>query len=402
MKQISTGIVKSLTSYYQKYPWLFYLISSGIYVVLFFAFINKINYDMTHFYVPWYDTIKSGGFSSLRGDFYNYAPTYMYLLAFSTLFPLKPMIAIKLLALLTIPLAGMFMARLVKNIRREPIWCWVGYTITLFTPTVLINASYWGQADIYYSTAVLACISYILDRKPYAAMIAIGIALSFKAQAVLIGPFLLVMLITKRLPWRSIFIPPVIFGLSMLPVILVGKPIGDAFGVYINQANTYHSLCMNCSSIWAPFAEMIDYDLGVNLGMTITLIGAALYVVILSRKLKNGNNESLVIAAVLSVFLMAYLLPKMLDRYFYSAELLSIGLLLIDWRGFLAYILLQLSTSNLYWQALRNQGLLFPLKDSTIINLHVLLLLIWLFHRATTSHLSDRTECPPGQMISGS
>jgi Gpi18-like mannosyltransferase len=70
-------------------------------------------------------------------------------------------------------------------------------------------------------------------------MTVFGVAFAFKAQAVFMGPFLLVLLFKKIIPWKSIILPPLIFILSGLPVIIVGKPVFDVIFVYFKQAEVY-------------------------------------------------------------------------------------------------------------------------------------------------------------------
>jgi hypothetical protein len=78
------------------------------------------------------------GFGILKGDFYNYAPAYMVLLAFATLLPVKSLYAIKLLSLPVVPLAGYFMARMIGTIDQDTLKTWLAYTLTILAPTYLL------------------------------------------------------------------------------------------------------------------------------------------------------------------------------------------------------------------------------------------------------------------------
>jgi Gpi18-like mannosyltransferase len=388
MKQ-GSSMMKILRATFNKSPWLFYLISVVVYLILFFVFIDKISLDFVIHLDVWYRTILNNGFSFLKNDFYNYAPAYMYLLALATLLPVKSLFGIKLLSLPIVPLAGYFMASMVYSASRDKLNAWLGFTLTVLAPTILINSAYWGQADIFYGTACLACLGFLVQKKPYMAMTAFGIAIAFKAQAVFMGPFLVMMLIKKQIPWKSIFLPPLVFILSGLPVFIVGKPIYDIVFVYLKQADTYKSLCMNCSSMWALFPDT-NYDLWMVVGIALTAAVSILYIIAFSRTINVENPHQVVLAALISVVIAPFFLPKMIDRYFYLAELFSIGLLLMDWRSMVIPILLQISAGNVYWQALRRKGFLFPQGGSALINLGVVVLLIWFFWRMIARQAAAR------------
>jgi Gpi18-like mannosyltransferase len=267
---------------------------------------------------------------------------------------------------------------MVFTFTRDLTSAWMGYTLTLVMPTLLINAAAWGQADIYYGCLSLMCVFFILKKRPTLGMAAWGMAMALKAPAIFLGPFLLVMLLKRQIPWKSIWIPPTIYLACSLPVFLAGGPLASALGMYAAQAGDFHALCMNCASIWAFFPEF-NYDFGVILGIGITLAAAVIYVSWMFFKLDVDNPRQVYAAAVLAAVLMPFLLPKMHERYFYIAELLSIALIFTDWRYFLATWLLQLSAGAGYWRYLEDNTTLLSSAFSAFVNLAVLALLIWLF-----------------------
>ena len=384
----------------KKYFLLLQLSSLFVYLGLYIAFIDKITPDYTIWLEPWYNTILQGGFRSLRHDFYNYSPPYMYLIALATTIQAIPIISIKLLSLPIIPLAGYYISRLAYLINPQPIVIWVGFSITLFVPTILINSAYWGQADIFYGTACLACVIHLLHKQPLAAMLAFGVAIAFKAQAVLLTPFLCVMLIKRQIPWKFVIIPPAILVLSVLPVVIIGKPIQDVVLIYLRQADTYHSLCMNCTNLWSIFPT-VDYRTGVVIGFLAALTAAIGYVVLMVMHLSVHDPRQIFSAAMISVMVIPFFLPKMHDRYFYVAELLSVGIILIDWRELFIPLLLQVSTGNVYWQYLLRRGFLYPQFESGIINIVVIGLLLQLFMKQKRLKLIGE-NLPPQNALSDS
>ncbi len=377
--------------YLEQYPIYFYLASVIIYIILYVSFINNINQDYIIWLQPWHGQIQAGGFASLKYDFYNYAPAYMYLIYLATLLPVQAVISIKLLALPIVPVAGYYLAHLSTIIRpRTSKLEWLAFTATVLTPTILLNSAYWGQADVFYGTACLACVVYLIDKQPISAMTAFGVAIAFKAQAIFLAPFIIVMLIKRQLPWRLVVIPPTVWVLSVAPVVFVGKPIEDVILMYLRQADTYHALCMNCTNLWSMFPT-IDYGMGVAIGILSALSASGAYVWFMVTHLSIHNRHQIFIAALISVMVVPFFLPKMHDRYFYVAELFSVGLLLFHWQDLLIPLLLQVSTGNVYWQYLLRKGFLYPQFESGILNVIVIGLLIQLFIKIERQKPIDQT-----------
>ena len=104
---------------------------------------------------------------------------------------------------------------------------------------------------------------------------------------------------------------------------------------------------------------------------------------------------------MISVMVIPFFLPKMHDRYFYVAELLSVGIILIDWRELFIPLLLQVSTGNVYWQYLLRRGYLYPQFESGIINIVVIGLLLQLFMKQKRLKLIGE-NLPPQNALSDS
>ena len=123
--------------------------------------------------------------------------------------------------------------------------------------------------------------------------------------------------------------------------------------------------------------------MGVVLGLVLASAAAILYITAVYLRINAEDPHQVVLAAVLSVTIIPFFLPMMHERYFYTAELLSIALLLVNWRYLVIPVLQQISTGNLYWMALRRKGYFFPQEVSAVINLALMVLLAWLFWRLT-------------------
>jgi Gpi18-like mannosyltransferase len=362
-----------------KYPKFAYTFSTLIYILFFIIFLNWITVDMLA-YMDWFQSIVTKGAAAFKEYNFGYSPASMYLFILATLLPFQSYIDIKLIALPFIPVSGLIISHLVYKLTHDRVSAWLGYTATILLPTILTNASLWGQTDIYYSLMALLCIFFIIRKKPYAAIIAWSISLSLKAPALFLAPFLLIMLIRKQIPWKTLWIPPFVYIAFSIPFILLGSPILNTLGIYVTQSEGFHSLCMNCASIWS-FFQGINYDIGVVLGIGLAFVSALIYMVLVYLKLDLDDPRQIILAAILSAILIPFLLPKMHDRYFYFAEMLSISIIFIDWRYFLVTILLQISTLIGYWHFLQNTSSPSSTSFSASMILAVLAILIWTIFR---------------------
>jgi Gpi18-like mannosyltransferase len=158
--------------------------------------------------------------------------------------------------------------------------------------------------------------------QPFLAMISFGISFAFKAQAAFLGPFLLLLIIKRRIPWYYVGIVPLVYGLMMIPAALAGRPVMELVTIYLGQADRYQMLSMNAPNLYV-FIPNDLYDIGVSLGLAMTVLVILLWVPFYTGKIKEVTTETILLCAFVSVAFMPFFLPKMHDRYFYLADVLS-------------------------------------------------------------------------------
>jgi len=284
-----------------------------------------ISIDMKGFLFLWYDEILKGGFSSLSESFSNYTPPYLYLLWIATKTHdfLPKIAAIKSISILFDLLNGFWIYKII-SIKYPKGWnALLGAAIFLSLPTVILNSSFWGQADSIYTCFLLASLYFLLNDRPLPAIVFFGISLSFKAQAVFFAPLLLLLLFRKRIPLPYFGLIPVVYALLMLPAMLAGHPLFALLTIYFNQANQYSYLSLNAPNLYT-FISNEHYTEVVFLGILITSIITSLWVGIYAKKIKTFTPDIIVFCAFISVAMVPFLLPKMHDRYFYLADILSL------------------------------------------------------------------------------
>ncbi len=284
--------------------------------------------DLTRHLEPWYDFIRqNGGFSALKYDFSNYTPLYLYwlVIASSFLSGLSKIFAIKLLAMGFDFVCAFFAYKLVKlkySVGKIPL---IAFLVVLFTPTVFLNSAYWGQCDSIYTAGIVACLFFLCVKQELPAFICFGLAFSFKLQALFLVPFLFILLLKKIVSWKSFFLVPVIYLVTILPAWFAGRPFKELLLIYFNQANYYNELVQNAPTIYQliPFQDGL-YNILLPIGFVLTLT----VVFLLSRSVYKSkvkvSRELMIQLALISVLVMPYFLPKMHDRYFFPADIISI------------------------------------------------------------------------------
>jgi Gpi18-like mannosyltransferase len=305
------------------YAWI--ALGAILSLVLRFSMIDYVSRDYTGFFSNWYDFIvEHGGFSSLRYEFANYNPPYLYMmLIVIKLFPALPKLYVnKFISIFFDYVLCFFVYKLVRLKYGNSIACFFGCMAFLFAPTVFFNSALWGQIDAIYTSGLIACLYFLCVKRPYAAMAAFGFAFSIKLQAMFFAPFVFVLFIKKELPWRSAVVAPAVFLLSLIPAWIAGRPLLSLLLIYVNQSSYYHELTKHAPTfyVWFPNSEYaIFYRAG-----TLLAAAVALCYVAGAYRIARLNPAVLVQLALTSILSMVYFLPKMHDRYFFAADVCSI------------------------------------------------------------------------------
>lgn len=280
--------------------------------------------DFNTFLQPWFDTIiENGRLKSLGMRIGDYTPPYFYILSILTLLPLPALTSIKLVSCLADIILAIFVMNIVDLKYKDKGYGLMAYAAVMFCPTVFLNSACWAQCDAIFTAALAACLYYVLKGNDIKAMIAFSISFTFKVQAVFFLPFIAVMILKKRIRWRTLLFIPGIYLISIVPSLLAGRPLMDLLTVYFTQAGQYSNLSLYFPNLysWIPnnYAEYLAKPAVVfALGVTLMSI-AAIY-----RKRFTLNNDIIVTIALFYSMLLPYALPHMHERYWYLADIMSI------------------------------------------------------------------------------
>jgi Gpi18-like mannosyltransferase len=306
------------------WPWILALLLAAAGLAIRFAGLSFVSFDMEDFLIGWYDKLAAQGFAALRRPFSNYTPPYLYLLALAPLTQsfLPKVAAIKLISIF-FDLCNAFLVYRILKIKYPQGWiALLGGASFLLLPTILLNSAYWGQADATYTCFMLACIYFLMKGRPLPAMICLGLSFSLKAQAAFIAPLLLLLIARKQMPWYYVGIVPVVYALMMIPAALTGRPFLELLTIYVNQAGKYGGLSMHGPNLYV-FVSNDFYTPGVLIGAAVTAAVVLAWIVTYSRSIQEFTPGTILLCALVSVAILPFFLPKMHDRYFYLADVLS-------------------------------------------------------------------------------
>lgn len=301
-----------------------------IIVVTMFALALRLRFfkfestDYTLFLQYWFDTLKqNGGLAAIGINLGDYTPPYYYLMALLTYIPIKDLYLIKLLSFAGDIVMASYVMRIVR-LKYPEFWGEIAYTVVLFLPSVIINSSVWAQCDSIYTAALAACVYYLMAGKNYRAVTAFSIAFVFKLQAVFLAPFLLLLLLKRKIKLKGVLILPLVYIIAIIPAVLMGRNFWDLLTVYFRQAKEYNTLTMGLPNLYTWFPTDAPEFVGTA---AIYFAGAVVLatLVYLCRKRFAMTKEMVLALSLFYVMLLPYILPYMHERYFYPADILSVA-----------------------------------------------------------------------------
>ena len=316
------------------------------------ALFGMVSQDYMYFLGPWYDTLRDEGFSALGRQFGDYSPLYYYLLAILAKLSPDSLLCIKLLSCAADVVLALYAMRIAWAVSQSRTRACLAYALVFLLPQIVFNSAAWAQCDAMYAAALAACVYYFTQGKDAAGMLAYSVAFAFKLQAILLGPFLLILFVLRRIRVRAFFLVPAVYVLTCVPAWLCGRSWKSLLSTYFQQTQTYGSVSMNAPSLYllfSPYDTKPVIRAGVLLCAGVVLCAAYLA---LKNPVRPSPRLVLVLAAA-SAACTAWLLPGMHERYFYVAEVLAAVWAVVRPRSAPAAVLLCTSAvytyANYFW-----------------------------------------------------
>ena len=284
--------------------------------------------DIATYFRPWMDVVQHRGLASLSSEFADYTPPYIYLMYLASwLVPLvDPLTAIKLINVPFVAILSLAIYQIVFLSSGNRSRAAIAAAALCVAPTPLVNAFAWAQTDcIFTSFLALFVVSAIKGARVAAASM-FGVALAFKLQAMFLAPLLLYLIVAKQMRvWHLVLIPTV-YLLMMVPAAIAGRPWLELVTIYARQADMFSELAVQAPNPWRIVSalELVDYRTGVLIASSLAGL-TALGIAVGSLRLEF-SSRTILLVATLSAALMPYLLPKMHDRYFFVADIMTLTL----------------------------------------------------------------------------
>lgn len=317
------------------------------------AMLDFVTADYDSFLAPWIDAFRRGGFSMLAENVGDYNLLYQYALLLISKVPLFDLYLIKLLTVIFDYLLAIAMMRAADHYAGRTASLIV-LLVVLALPTALLGGACWGQCDAVYAFFVISCLVDLETGRPARSAAMLAVAFAFKLQTIFFFPVVLLGLLHKRYKLRHALVFAGAYLVTMLPALIAGRPFLDALSVYANQSmgQYYDRLTYNGPNLylffpmlefatsqeytWMRYIPNIDAK-GTNPYLTDTLMptlqNAALYACVLLTLIvviywlvharEIIPDMTLTLALFFAIFL-PFVMPKIHERYFFLADMLSI------------------------------------------------------------------------------
>jgi len=280
--------------------------------------------DFNVFLEPWLEFIKAHGyFDSLKYGFYNYTPSYIYILVLIAKIGLNPLYLVKFVSIIFEYLAAYTIGKIAFQKYKNNLVIWISLAVIPLLPSVILNSSYLSQCDSIYAAFGLLSIYFIIKEKQVVSFIFLGIAFAFKMQTAIILPLFYILMLKGKINWYNFLFIPLVFVISLIPAWAYGRSFSDLINVYVSQANHYQFLTMNFPNLYIWISN--DFYEPVKIaGMIITVLVTLISGYLLSNKKYIFTFELWVKLAFLSAIAIPFILPGMHERYMYLGDVLGV------------------------------------------------------------------------------
>ena len=285
---------------------------------------DHISPDYVSFLGPWTQTMRGMSVrQALTTPIGDYNMPYLYVLLIISRMPYYDVYCIKLISVLTDVFLALAVGKLAALIARREGLILGAFLAALLAPTVWLNSAYWAQCDGVYACFALWGLYFGLKKRPVLSVVMLAFSFAFKLQAVFILPILAFLLVKNDLEGKHLLLFPVTFLAVMLPALLAGRGFSDTFGIYVSQTDAYPYLSLNAPSFWSLIPDSYFHEINPA---PVLAAGIAVLLLLYGFLRQTGRLRAgdLIDLSLIFCLTIPWLLPRMHERYFYLAEVLSI------------------------------------------------------------------------------
>lgn len=324
----------------------------------------------------WFEYFRVHGFD-FTDTFSNYNYPYLYLLWFGSLFTDNALIVVKILGLLSDLLLAFGVAKIVAHYKG--IW-WgkIGFLITLLAPEIMLNSALWGQADSLYTAVIVWALYYFIKQKELAGWVLTGLALSIKIQTIFVLPAFIVWAVWENHKIRSICAGVGIFLVTHVPPLFAGRSFNEIFYAYTSQIGAKHplSIAANIPNI-AVFFDSEDFGNArtVMVLAAVAVVSVIMWVLIKFENKIKGDVKDLLLISGLFALILPFILPNMMDRYFFVGNTLLLILAILNYRYGILFLATQ-TIAVLSYSTYLHETVLSGMNDAPVIGYPILTVIV--------------------------
>jgi len=317
------------------------------------SMLDFVTADYDSFLSLWLSIFRDGGFAMLAENVGDYNLMYQYILLLISKSSLHDLYLIKYVTVIFDYLLALAMMRAAGRFGSEKAKIPV-FLLTMILPTTLLGGACWGQCDSMYAFFIVMSLYMLATDKPVRSAVFLAIAFALKLQTIFFFPIVLLGLLHKKFNWRHALAFFAAYIVTMIPALVAGRPFFDALSVYANQSmgQYYDRLTYNATNLylffpmmefassqeftWMRYLEGVDRT-GLNAYLNPDLFPdlqhAALYACIILTLIvviywlmhwREVTMDMMLEAALFFAIFLPFVMPKIHERYFYLADMLSI------------------------------------------------------------------------------
>lgn len=284
--------------------------------------------DYTTFLAHWVEDLKNMPIATaLSTPVGDYNVPYLYILLIISRIPASDLVLIKAVSCLFDILLGFAVMLVTREITKSKSISLLAFLVAMAIPTVILNGAMWGQCDSIYAYFCVMTLYFALRKKGAYAVLMFSLAFSFKLQTIFLLPAIIICLFIGRIKPLHLLLFPAVNLIMVFPSVICGRGLADVFMIYFKQTQNYPSLDMNAPTIFR-FVFNVDFEWFNMLGIMLAGFGVLCLLYFAFVKRDKIDNRSLITFFYLSALAVPYLLPRMHERYFFVADVLSVVLFL--------------------------------------------------------------------------
>ena len=233
----------------------------------------------------------------------------------------------KLIAIIADLFCGYLILKIIKEIGGSRKFGLAAVIAFLFLPGSWYNSAYWGQIESLYSLFVLLSFFWILKGRVLWGTVALGVSALIKPTGLFVMPVFLTYALKKKkfidLLFAGVFLVliAIILYFPFQPASTFSWAVSFYFKSFKGELNYLVSNAFNFWSLLFGFDQRPDSSL--FLGLPLFLYGFLVFfsiaILICFRLWKKETKKNLILSAFLCAFSAFLFLPRMHERYFFTA-----------------------------------------------------------------------------------